>query len=502
MMMMSNQNNYASYKYFDDWLAIYGDSLNIQNPFWMGSILPSQSVSINAAGNNLLFLSGGINAWNTDTTSGNWLGFTGINPLVLNGSHYFEQLDSTQRIGLFYNALGTNLYSISDIALLNSQVQQGLLSPDTYLAEFNESGVLNYVPASKYALPSGSFGQSYYYDDIDSTAKLSYNFVNNIYSQKFTEESSFFGDRMWVFDQGNWLSYFQHGGQIFNFVNAENAKANQTRFRVGSARLVDTALVSVQEGDWQGSGETPTGISIALAGSVEDAPTFSRGLRDIVWLRTGLADSVTTKHIWSDFFIGQRLRGGTSIQNIISSDWQTRRIALDQYTSSEENVETDRFTGIDDNGVIEPMSFEQKFAIAAFSYPSDFQLSSDTIQAVPIFNKADVITGGTDFYEATSDTTLSIKQNGTYTIDCSLYGQSVSADNSVSYEIQLDATAIHSAPNAIIFDVSNGATIGGINSVFTVDSAPQTIKLVFDNGTLSGSVFFNAGSMCRIKRVY
>ena len=112
--------------------------------------LQSGNVGFDAGGNNFSMSNGGLFSWTTNANAGNWQYFTQANPLTNALNFYAEQQDSSQRFGLYANTIGLNIASISDIALLNDQVQQGLLSAGTYVAEFDEGGVLNYVPKSDY----------------------------------------------------------------------------------------------------------------------------------------------------------------------------------------------------------------------------------------------------------------------------------------------------------------------------------------------------------------
>lgn len=131
MMMMSDTNRYASYQHFNYWLSKFADSLNLQNPYWLGSILPQQSVSIGAERHNFIISNGIIGSFATDTTANGWILQSYVSGLnadgvgKIGGRNYL----TGKRYGIdFDGATPTILSGNVGLSLANDQVQDSTLN--------------------------------------------------------------------------------------------------------------------------------------------------------------------------------------------------------------------------------------------------------------------------------------------------------------------------------------------------------------------------------------
>lgn len=153
MMMMSNSSRYASYQHFSYWVGLYGDSLNILNPYWLGSILPSQNVRIATQKHNLIFTNGNIFSWATDTTSGGWIMQGYLDPTLSGGVGQWGARNylTGKRYGItFSGATGTTVWGYPALYLANNEVQDSILNDSyTYVPTIQpgntRTGAINYV---------------------------------------------------------------------------------------------------------------------------------------------------------------------------------------------------------------------------------------------------------------------------------------------------------------------------------------------------------------------
>lgn len=330
MMMMSNSSRYASYQHFSYWIGLYGDSLKILNPYWLGSILPSQNVTIATEKHNLIFTNGNIFSWATDTTGGNWIMQGYLDPSLSGGVGQWGARNylTGKRYGINFNgATGTTLFGYPALYLANEQIQDSILNDaytyvPTVQAGNTRTGAIDYVRIDSlnttWLKPELEAGNNV---DINSTTQTTMSldsvqvFVGEAQDSIYINRrgASTFGttnllDMQGYFNSNLTSRYIFSDPGYFYMQNWGNTVSEAPRQYFGSARGTKSSPSALQNGDnigitfYQDIADAPALLNTAKYAVIVKKDTTYNGLpTGVMWFNPGENDISTSTLIASPY---------------------------------------------------------------------------------------------------------------------------------------------------------------------------------------------------------
>lgn len=532
MMMMSDTNRYASYQHFNYWLSKFADSLNLQNPYWLGSILPQQSVSIGAERHNFIISNGIIGSFATDTTANGWILQSYVSGLnadgvgKIGGRNYL----TGKRYGIdFDGATPTILSGNVGLSLANEQVQDSTLDNayryiwtvpagnaltgvGEYVREDSIEGVwlkteleggndvnietINYLDFS-------SSGESIYIDPSVSVFDYSFGVLSTLNEIGLSP----FGIDIISKTNSDFSSYRDNSVSI----GGENPEIRITKFNgVNSeSRFIsdgfDTYMYNA------GSGQNSFGFFAATGGNLNTPAAIGNGKNLGEFLFNGYSNGA--------YRLAGGIRGnsknvsGSTVQQdlIFFDNGGTARFTMD--LTSQGNFTMTGYPNTRDDagnpvnilatsaaGVEESHALAGVFETISAQSNSDQILASD-VAATVLFQYVNQNTA--EGMSIQGDTVVLIPNTGTYSanVQCSAEA-SLSNESTTIQFVGTNITDLGFNQPITIAAGGNGSSFG-LNRVFTTSAANATLRFRVGASTwTSGSVFINAGCSLTVERKY